>query len=764
MGVNFMKRNYLILAVILSCGIFNLPAEAQNVEIEFSTYLGGVGRDQAMDIAMDHTSSSYVIGHTYSIDFPTENAYQPRGAQSGFFDAFITRLDPSGSSLIYSTYLGGSYDEYGYGITVDSSLRAYVTGRTASENFPTANSYQSSRNGISDFFVSIITETGNLFYSTYLGGGGEEYGYGITLDDSGSIYVTGQTNSADFPTRNPYQAAWAGGTFDAFITKFDASGSSLIYSTYLGGAARDGAGDMWDDLFMGIALDQDDCAYITGTTQSFDFPTENPYQPGYAGESDAFVAKLSSSGSALIYSTYLGGSVSFHPIYPADDYGADIAVAPDGCAYITGTTGCINFPTRNPYQAGSNSNWDVFLTKLEPSGSSLSYSTYLGGWRHDFGYSISLDNIGRSYLTGHTYSDDFPTRNAYQSSGDNAAFICRFSVNGESLDFSTYLGGSNGNDYGHGITVDDSGASYVTGWTDSTDFPVKNAYQTALAPSIQSDAFICKLVIAPTPSIPGPAPTPSCGPPVSQPRYILESGDYNGDGTADIAIFREPIGLWAIRGISRVYFGGWDDKPIPGDYDGDGTAEIAIFRETSGLWAIRGISRVYYGTGGDYPVPADYDGDWTADIAIFRESTGLWAARGVTRAYFGGGGDRPIPADYEITGQSAIAIFRPSSGLWAVRGVSRIYYGTGGDWPLPSDYDGDGAQDVAVFRPSTGLWAVRDISRLYYGTCIDYPIRADFNGDDISDIGIFRQESGLWAIRSITRAYFGGGDDLPVTR
>ncbi|MDP8214030.1 MAG: SGNH/GDSL hydrolase family protein [Candidatus Euphemobacter frigidus] len=263
---------------------------------------------------------------------------------------------------------------------------------------------------------------------------------------------------------------------------------------------------------------------------------------------------------------------------------------------------------------------------------------------------------------------------------------------------------------------------------------------------------------------PTPSPTPTCGPPVEQPGFLLESGDYNGDGTSDIAVFRQTSGLWAIRGITRIYFGGGIGLPVSGDYDGDGTTDPAIFRSSSGLWAIRGISRIYFGADGDFPVSADYDGNGCADIAIFRDEIGLWAVRGVTRIYFAGTGDMPVPGDYDGNGAADIAVFRPCSGLWAVRGGPRVYFGSDGDWPLPRDYDEDGRWDMAIFRPCSGLWAIREVSRIYYGTCVDYPVIADYDGDGTSNIGIFRQDCGLWSVPGLTRIYFGLEGDIPVTK
>ena len=253
----------------------------------------------------------------------------------------------------------------------------------------------------------------SLVYSTYLGGSSRDEGRGIAVDGQGFAYVTGWTSSNNFPTQIPYQGANAGG-IDAFVTKLSASGDSLVYSTYLGGSS--------DDEGHGIAVDAQGSAYVTGYTFSTDFPTQNPYQGANAGGSDAFVTKLSASGSSLGYSTYLGGS--------SDDNGHGIAVDAQGSAYVTGFTGSSDFPTQNPYQGAFAGYSDVFVTKLSTSGNSLVYSTYLGGSAYDHGRGIAVDGQGSAYLTGETYSTDFPIQNPYQgvNAGGWDAFVAKLTV------------------------------------------------------------------------------------------------------------------------------------------------------------------------------------------------------------------------------------------------------------------------------------------------------------------------------------------------
>jgi hypothetical protein len=260
----------------------------------------------------------------------------------------------------------------------------------------------------------------------------------------------------------------------------------------------------------------------------------------------------------------------------------------------------------------------------------------------------------------------------------------------------------------------------------------------------------------------GVYPTPVGAPTPDFQAIRVASGDYTGDGLSDITIFRPSSGLWAVRAVTRVYFGTSGDIPVSGDYDGDGTADVAVFRSSSALWAIRALSRAYYGGSSDIAVPGDYDGDGSCDIGIFRDSSGLWAVRGITRDYFGSAPDEPVPGDYDGDGEDDIAIFRGSSGLWAVRGISRVYYGSSADSVVPGDYGATGSTVPAIFRPSTGLWSIRGLTRVYFGSAVDQPVPFDYTG--ATDINIFRPSTGLWAVRGITKVYFGSGNDQPATR
>jgi hypothetical protein len=455
--------------------------------LSYSSYLGGSGYESGRAIAVDGAGNAYVAGDTASADFPTANPLQPNFG-TGTSDVFVAKLNVAGSALIYSTYLGGSAGSWGTGIAVDNAGNAYVVGNTTSTDFPTAKPIQAvnraSRTARYSAFVTKLNAAGTaLVYSTYLGGSGENWGYGIAVDASGSAYVTGSTLSVDFPTASPLQATNKATpkteTVTAFVAKLNPAGSALVYSTYLGGSDGDSG--------QSLAVDSSGDAYVTGYTSSDDFPTVNPLQASNHGDFDVFVAKLNPVGSALVYSTYLGGS--------GVDYGYGIAVDSSGNAYVTGRTYSTDFPTANPLQASYKGELDAFVAKLNPAGSALVYSTYLGGDRYDEGNSIAVDPSGNAYVTGVTYSANFPTATPFQTTCGGCstyadAFVVKLNALGSALVYSTYLGGS-AVDYGYGIAVDSSGNAYVTGETSSTDFPVAHPLQPSAHGNF--DVFVTKL-------------------------------------------------------------------------------------------------------------------------------------------------------------------------------------------------------------------------------------------------------------------------------
>jgi Beta-propeller repeat len=373
---------------------FVTKLNATGSALVYSTYLGGSGLDDGETIAVDGATNAYVIGFTFSSDFPTVGAVD--SSLGGTEDAFVTKLNPSGA-LAYSTYVGGSGVDEGFGIAVDSAANAYAAGRTFSSDFPTVGGVDSTLGGTDDAFVTKLNAAGSaLSYSTYLGGSGSEQAGTIALDSASSAYTAGFTGSSDFPTSAGAADTTLGGTTDAFVTKLNAAGSALSYSTYLGGSAG-------ESVAFGITVDGDFSAYVTSRTFSSDFPTTpDAFDSTLGGTEDAFVTKLNRSGSALAYSTYLGGSGTERSFSVAVDKFK---------AWVTGRTSSSDFPTTEALDSSLGGTQDAFVTKLNRPGAGLQFSTYLGGSGTEVGVGLALDSSPNpnAYVVGATGSSDFPT-------------------------------------------------------------------------------------------------------------------------------------------------------------------------------------------------------------------------------------------------------------------------------------------------------------------------------------------------------------------
>jgi hypothetical protein len=490
--------------------------------LSYSTYLGGGGSDMARRVAADSDGNAYVTGQTTSFDFPTTSgAFQ---TVHGFNnDVFVTKLNPSGSALAYSTYLGGNNVDAGNGIAVDANGNAYVTGFTTSTDFPTTpGAFRAVSGG--GFVTKLDPAGSSLVYSTYLGGA---QGAGIAVDAQGNAYVTG-TAGTDFQTTpGAFQSVFGAGPADAFVMKLNADGSALVYSTYLGGSKV--------DMASGIAVDTGGNAYVAGSTDSTDFPTT----PGAfrAVPGGGFITKLDPAGSSLVYSTYLNAPI-----------GA-IAVDAQGNAYVTGTAGTDFQTTPGAFQPALAGSFDAFVAKLNPPGSGLVYSTYLGGTNEDHGNGIAVNAAGNAYVTGYTSSSNFPTTpDAFQPAlADQPGlvdvedvFVTILNTAGSAPVYSTYLGGAVG-DTGQGIAVDAASNAYVTGGTASSNFPITpGAFQPVFRGgnhrgTSDGDAFVAKFVDIVFP----PPPTPT------------SSGTTRSEESAATA-----IGFWTSYGAETGTFSG----------------------------------------------------------------------------------------------------------------------------------------------------------------------------------------------------------------
>ncbi len=495
----------------------------------YSTYLGGTGTDSALGIAVDSTGDVYVTGRTSSTNFPVKSAYQPTFS-GGSTDAFVTEIGPDGLSLVYSTYLGGATpvttstspaDSFcgvpagvtsamnaGAAIAIDVTGAAYVTGSTNTSNFPiTTGAKQIAIGGAFDAFVTKLNPGGaSLSYSTYTGGTQNDCGTAIAVDSAGEAYVAGSTSSKSFvATKNAYQTTLNSSSGNAFFMELNSSATApAVYATFLGGSGADAA--------QGIALDPSctttNCpTYVTGQTTSLNFPVSaTPYQDKPGGGTDAFVAEFNPAGSgntSLVYSTYFGGS--------GNDIGYGIAVDSTGDAYIAGSTTSSNLPvTSGVYQSALTGTEDAFVAELNPAAAgsgALAYSTYLGGNSVTSASAIAVDSSGDAFVTGNTTSTNFVPASvealALQStcattSGAlcNDAFVAALASGGSYLSFATYLGGGL-YDAGNAIAVDASENVYVAGATQSTDFPATaGVFQPACAVSTTGacgNAFVAEI-------------------------------------------------------------------------------------------------------------------------------------------------------------------------------------------------------------------------------------------------------------------------------
>jgi hypothetical protein len=482
-------------------------------EISFSTYFGGSGFDGANAIAVDAAGNIYIAGWTESSDLPTAAPLQP--ANGGGGDAFVAKLDPSGARLLYCTYLGGNAEDRALGIALDGAGNAYIAGWTSSTDFPVTASLQTHSGGGRDAFVAKIDAGGNLVYSTFLGGNGQDSGTGIAVDASGNAYISGSTNSTNFPVYRAVQSS-NGGQQDAFVAGVNSIGTALVFSTYLGGAV--------DESANAIAVDSAGNLYIAGDSNSSNFPTLNALQPARGGNQDAFVAKLNPATASLAYSTYLGGTGGTAGL-PESALAIDVDSA--GSAFVAGVTSSPDFPVSHALQSSLKGVVDAFVAQLSPEGTALAYSTYLGGSSAEVATAVRADSGGKACVAGYTASTDFPASSPVQAAnaGSYDAFISCFAAGGGNLTFSTYFGGAL-SDAAYGLALRGSSINLI-GQTLSGNLPLQNPVQSTNGGGF--GAMVAKLASAHPPSV--MSATPASGSGASQ-TFTLRFADAGADVAA----------------------------------------------------------------------------------------------------------------------------------------------------------------------------------------------------------------------------------------
>ncbi|MBI3681670.1 MAG: SBBP repeat-containing protein [Acidobacteria bacterium] len=405
--------------------IFVSKFDSTGQRLIFSTYIGSWGDDRALSIKVDAAGRIYVAGYTTSVDFPVKNAVQEKfagGSMANGGDAIVFALDPSGASLLFSTYLGGTLDDYARSLAIDKDGAIWVAGSTISQDFPLEKPLQDTYGGgTRDAFVFKLAPMGEkLLFSTYLGSGGVDEFFSVAAGSDGSACLVGTTTSTDLAVVEPFQPRNAGGARDVLIAKIRADLTGWGFLTYLGGAA--------DDFGRTVALDAEDNLYITGYTTSGAFPRQRAFQNAYGTNRDAFLTKMTPDGRELVYSTYLG--------HNSTEEGWAVAVTAQGEAIVTGHTQSMAFPTVEPVQAGIGSacsrqpcTADLFVARFTADGSALAFSTYLGGTGAEQPRAIAVAPDGSAWITGYTASQNFPMVDAlfprHTGGGANIAFVAK---------------------------------------------------------------------------------------------------------------------------------------------------------------------------------------------------------------------------------------------------------------------------------------------------------------------------------------------------
>ncbi len=447
------------------------PVVIDPLFIDYSTYSGGSNYDYAYGNFVDRYGNHYITGWTFSSDFPTTpGSFQD--AKPGHWDAFLVKISKDGNTPIFATYIGGSSIDVAYDVVVDEKGYIYMGGATWSDDFPLKAPLQPVRGGAHDCFITELTPDGSsLVFSTYWGGSNWDWVFGLGLTRTRDIIFTGVTRSPDFPVIAPVQSSFGGGD-DAILVKFSPDGAGVVFSTYLGGT-----GNEWG---YGVASDDFGNVYISGWTDSPDFPIAKPFQGTIGGGEDAFFAKIKPTGFSMVFSSFLGGS--------GNDRSFGIDVDPVGDIYLSGSTDSPDFPLRRAFQSTLAGGKDGFITKIFRSGNSLIYSTYIGGSNDDEAIEIKINELREATVCGGTSSSDFPAKDeTFSYNGSWDAFVLRLSRSGSSLVFSTIIGGS-ADEEAFALSLGGRGAIYIAGGTNSVDFPVLTPLQGTLAGSYDSFA------------------------------------------------------------------------------------------------------------------------------------------------------------------------------------------------------------------------------------------------------------------------------------
>jgi hypothetical protein len=711
-------------------------------------YIGTVWNDYGNDIAVDSSGCAYVTGYTH---FP--DAWRD-------VDILVAKVNASGTGFVYLSYFAGADDDYGHGIAVDAWGCVYVTGETYSEEdtFPVYGGPGWFHNGdphltdpfTPDAFVAKLNSSGtNRIFCGYIGGKDYDRGYGIALDGSGGVYVTGHTYSSQtdyFPATVGPDLSYNGGR-DAFVAKVDASGlpATFVYCGYIGGNLTDYGHD--------IAVNDSGCAFVIGETEGGTFPTKVGPDLTYNGGSyDGFVAKVNAAGTGLVYCGYIGGS--------GNDYGEGIAVDGSGNAYLTGYTYSTEatFPKVGGPDLTHNGGSDAYVAKINAAGTALVYCGYIGGSDTDYGRDIDVDGAGNAYVTGSTKSTEttFPVMLGpdLTHNGNYDAYVAKVNAAGTKLNYCGYIGGSD-DDYGYGIALDNSGNTFVTGVTLSgqVSFPV--TVGPDLTWNILNDAFVVKIqssssVLCDFGAIGlwkwnSNAWLQMSG---SNPGFMI-AADTDGIPDSEFVVDYDAVGLWLWDNAGWGQLSGVDaDFAVAADTDGSGDQEIAVDFGSLGLWLWdSGAWSQLSGVNPQDMVAADADGNGDKEVVVDFGMIGLWKwDSGAWEQLSGVNPHGMVAADADGNGSEEIYAGFGAFGSWKWdAGTWSQISGSSPEYMISADTDGNGNDEVIGDFGSAGIWRWDGSSwSQISGYNPEYMIAADTDGSGDDEIVVDLGASGLW--------------------
>jgi len=729
----------------------SLPLIIDPAVLVYCGYIGGSSCDFGEGIAVDGSGNAYVTGETQSTQATFPETVGPDLTFNGNQDAFVAKVNASGTGLVYCGYIGGSESESACGIAVDGSGNAYVTGFTSSADstFPKTVGPDLTHNGAEDCFVAKVNASGTgLVYCGFIGGSNGDYGYGIAVDMSGMAYVTGLTTSSEatFPETVGPDLTYNGvGTWDAFVAKVNASGTGLAYCGYIGGSGAERA--------LGIAVDGSGNAYVTGNTSSPEasFPeTGGPDLTYNGGGNDVFVAKVNASGTGLVYCGYIGGS--------SNDLGEGVAVDGSGNAYVTGATSSTEatFPETGGPDLTYNGGGDAFVAKINASGTGLIYCGYIGGSSPDYGYGIAVDGSGNAYVTGNTSSTEttFPISVGpdltYNGGTYGDAFVAKVNAGSARLVYCGYIGGSGNYDIGFGIAVDSSGNAYVTGYTNSAEATFPETVGPDLTHNGQTDVFVAKISV--------------------------RRDDYVGTWTNGVFYRNSDTGAWVRLETSPA------TQIAVGDLDGDsfddligtwpGEPGVWVKYSSDGTWAKLDNFTADSIAAGDVNGDGreDFLGSWSAFGVFYRNSlNGVWVKLEGSPALQIAAGDLDGDGKDDLVGiwsaDPGVWVKYSGSGLWARLESAMPDFVAAGDMSgdgrddLLGSWDGEG---VYYKNSASGLWVLLETSAANkVGTGdLDMDGKGDLLGTWVSDPGAWVKysRSGAWAkLDPVSPTWFAAG-------